>query len=133
MHDKQTENNPTTYTIPSHQLKQVDLAKYPGVDIDLRLTSNSHVDHITKLANGTKVFRQCNTNIFPCMIKASYYTTFVHSQLEYASPVWPPHSQRNINKVEAVQRWSANYVMKDYSRFNSVTTMLQELEWYALE
>ncbi len=44
-----------------------------------------------------------------------------------------PHTQRNINKVKVVQRRSTRYVMKGYSRYSSVTTMLQELELYTLE
>ncbi len=124
---------PATYTIRGHQLKQVESTRYLGVDIDSRLTFIRHVDHITKQANGTKTFLQYNTNSFPCKIKASCYTTFVWRQLEYASTVRSPHTQRNINKVKVVQRRSARYVMKDYRRYSSVTTMQQELEWHTLE
>ncbi len=117
---------PATYNIRGHQLKQVESARYLGVDIDSRLTFNRHIDRITKQANGIKVFLQRNNNSFPCKIKASCYTTFVRPLLEYASTVWSPHTQRNMNKVEAVQRRSARYVMKDYSRYSSVTSMLQQ-------
>ncbi len=83
MHDKQMEIK--TYTLCGHQLKQVQSARYLGVDIDSRLTFNSHVDCITKQANGTKAFLQRNTNSVPRKIKASCDTTFVGPHLEYAS------------------------------------------------
>ncbi len=124
---------PATYTICGHQLKQVESARYLGVDIDSRLTFNRHTDHIPKQANGAKSFLQHNTNSFPCKIKDSCYTTFVCPQLEYASTVWSPHTQRNINKVKVVHRRSARYVRKDYIMYNSVTTILQELELHTLE
>ncbi len=121
---------PATHTMPGHQLKQVEWARYLGGDIDSRLTFKSHVDLITKQASRTNVFLQCNTNSPPSpshKIKASCYAIFVQPQLEYASTVRSPHTERNINKVEAGQRQSARYVMKDYSRYSGVTTMLQEL------
>ncbi len=52
----------TTYTIHGHQLKQVESARYLGVDFGSRLTFNRHIDCITKQANGAKAFLQCNTN-----------------------------------------------------------------------
>ena len=49
--------------------------------------------------------------------------------LEYASPVWDPHTQCNINDIESVQRRAARFVSNDYSRTNSVTSMIQALNW----
>ena len=37
------------------------------------------------------------------MLKA--YCTFVRPILEYASVVWSPYNERDINKIEAVQRY----------------------------
>ncbi len=59
------EDTPVTYTIRGHQLKKVESARYLGIDIDSGLTFNSHVNHITKQANGTKAILQCNTNTLP--------------------------------------------------------------------
>ncbi len=53
---------PATYSIRGQELKQVDSAKYLGVDIDSKLMWNSHIDHITKKTNGTKAFLQRNTS-----------------------------------------------------------------------
>ncbi len=53
---------PATYSILGQELKQVDSAKYLGIDIDSKLTWNSHIDPLTKKANGTKAFLQRNTS-----------------------------------------------------------------------
>ncbi len=124
---------PATYSIRGQELKQVDSAKYLGVDIDSKLTWNSHIDCITKKANGTKAFLQRNTSCCPRKIKANCYTTFVRPSLEYASSVWSPHTQKNIKKLESVHRKSARYVMNDFSSHSSVTAMMQHLEWQTLE
>ena len=55
--------------------------------------------------------------------------TLVRPQLEYASTIWDPWTQRNIKKVEAVQRRAARFVTGDYRRTSSATSMLKHLEW----
>ena len=59
--------------------------------------------------------------------------TFVRPSVEYASVAWDPHTGRNCNKVEQIQRSAARYVMGDYSRRSSVTSMLLHLEWPSLQ
>ncbi len=125
--------SPATYSIHGHELKQVDSAKYLGIDIDSKLTWNGHIDCITKKAFGTKVFQQRNTSCCPRKIKVNCYTTFVHPSLECVSLVWSPHTQKNIKKLESIKRRSARYVMNDFSHHNSVTAMMQYLEWQTLE
>ncbi len=98
-----------------------------------KLTWNSHIDCITKKANGTKTFVQRNTSCCPSKIKANCYTTFVCPSLEYATSIWSPHTLKNIKKLESVQRRSARYVMNDFSCHSSVTAMMQHLEWQTLE
>jgi hypothetical protein len=49
--------------------------------------------------------------------------------LIYASTVWDPHTQANINKVESIQRRAARFVTYNYDPRASVTTLLQDLNW----
>jgi hypothetical protein len=44
------------------------------------------------------------------LAKTQAYNTFVRPSLEYASTVWDPHTQDNINKVESIQRRAARFV-----------------------
>ena len=53
--------------------------------------------------------------------------------IEYAPTVWAPYLQKDIVKLESVQRRSARFVLNDYARLSSVTNMLQRLGWSTLE
>ena len=54
-------------------------------------------------------------------------------QLEYAAPVWDPHTLNDIQKIEMVQRRAARWVLGDYSPYSSVSDMLRRLGWRTLE
>ena len=53
--------------------------------------------------------------------------------MEYASPVWDPYHQKDIDKLEMVQRRGARYVTNRHGNHSSVNDMLQHLDWRSLE
>ena len=53
--------------------------------------------------------------------------------VEYASTVWGPYTQANIQKLEMVQRRAARYVMNRQRNTSSVSDMLQRLNWRSHE
>ena len=57
----------------------------------------------------------------------------VRPQLEYAAAVWDPYYQIDIQLLEKIQRRAARWVLHDYNRYSSVTSMLQHLNWPTLE
>ena len=111
-----------TYLIHGKVLNLVPSAKYLGITIDSKLTFNEHVDNICKKANSTCVFISRNTKKYPIQVKAMAYKTFVRPQLEYASSSWSPHTKRNIDKIEGVQRRAARTALNDWSRLKSIDT-----------
>jgi len=54
------------------------------------------------------------------------------SVLEYASPVWDPYLQRDIDNLERIQRKGARFVLRDFRQRSSVTSMLRYLKWEPL-
>ena len=122
-----------TYTIHNHNLTQAKHGKYLGVTISENLGWNPHVDAISKKANNSLSFLRRNLAACPSDIKDKCYQTMVRPILEYASPSWAPHTARNKQQLEGVQRRAARFVFGDYRRTSSPTDMISQLGWESLE
>ena len=56
----------------------------------------------------------------------------VRPKLEYASPIWNPHTSSQINRLERIQHYAARFVVNDHRRTTSPTLVLT-LNWQTLE
>lgn len=121
------------YTLHGHTLESVSSAKYLGVTITSDLKWNKHIDSITSKANKSLGFLKRNLKISSPKLKAQAYQTLVRPIVEYASTVWDPHHQTQIDKIEKIQRRAARYVNNRYHNTSSVTEMLNNLQWRSLQ
>ena len=99
-------------------------------------TQSSDVEYtfdIVKKANSTRAFHnRCNHRC--CRkVKQMAYTAYISPTVEYASPVCDPHTKRNTNKIEMVQRRCARYVKGNIDPTSSLTSLLNYLSWPTLE
>ena len=117
---------------PPRFYSSVSSAKYLGVTISDHLSWSTHIDNITKSANQTLGFLKRNIRAHNKDLKSVAYKTMVRPQLEYASTVWSPHTDTDIQKVEAVQRRAARWVYRNYSYTSSVIAMMKDLNWRPL-
>ena len=92
-----------------------------GVIIDSKLSFNQHVDMTCKKVNNTLSFLRCNLNHCQRNVKIDAYQSYVRPILEYTMTAWAPYTQRNINKIEAIQCWAARFVDSKLT-YSSVTT-----------
>ena len=76
-----------------------------GVTFDSKISFNLHFDNIVSKAMSMLGFvkRMCRDFEDPYTLKA-LFSSFVRSQLEYASVVWCPNYGIHINRIESVQR-----------------------------
>ena len=79
------------YSLHNQTLENVQLAKYLGITI----TDNwdQHVSEISSKAIKTLGFLRRNLAFAPKSTKEVAYKTLVRPKLEYASPIWSPHSK----------------------------------------
>ena len=87
------------------------------------------IDDITAKASRTLGFLRRNLKISSIELREKAYLVFVRPLLEYASSVWDPHTKRNIDKIEAIQRRAAHFVLNRYHNTSSVSAMLDRLHW----
>ena len=121
------------YKLYDHLLAHVSEAKYLGLTLDKNLNFNKHIDITCKKANASLAFIRRNTYFCSRNVKIDAYKTYVLPIMEYAAFVWSPHTLRNINKLEAIQRRAARFVMSNYDRHSSVSEMLRVLQWSRLQ
>ena len=91
------------------------------------LSWSPHISSIVTKASKTLNFLKRNLNKCSKQVKESAYLTMVRPQLEYESDVWDPHQTADIVELEKVQRRAVRWVMNDYGRLSSVTSMLNQL------
>ena len=123
----------TNYQIHGKTLETVKSAKYLGVNISHDLTWNTHINEISNKANNITALLQRNIQTCPTNVKASCYKTLIRPIVEYASSVWDPINQEQVNKIEMVQRNAARFVTGDYRRTSSVSAMIKTLQWPSLQ
>ena len=94
---------------------------------------NTHIDKITSKANSMLGFARRNLGSAPRKVKIQAYKSLVRPHVEYCSSVWDPHTNRNIQKIEAIQRRAARFITNNYSRESSVSAMLKEIQLPSLQ
>ena len=120
------------YTPSNHILEQVNENPYLGVIISDNLKWPSHINKFCNKANSTLGFIRRNLKHCNKHFKETAYISLVRSVLDYSGTVWDPYLQKDINRIENIQRRAARFVFKDYRRTSSVTSMMKDLGWKPL-
>ena len=91
-----------------------------------------YINNVTNKANSILDLLRRNLRIPSHTIKTHAYQSLVRPHLEYASTVWDPHIQKNIHKLDMVQRRAARHACNRYHNISSVTEMVGHLGWEPL-
>ena len=123
------------YTLHGQTLQTVSASKYLGVTIQDDLSWSKHIESVAARGNRTVGFLRRNFQDCTTEVKAATYTAMVRPTLEYASTVWNPHKQKDVQLLEKVQRRAARYACGNYHDRapGAVTRLLQQLQWDSLE
>ena len=96
--------------------------------ISNNLKWSSHIKKITNRATSTLGFLHRNLKHCSKTLKETAYTSLVRSVLGYSSTVWDPYLQKDIDRLESIQRRAARFVYNDYGRTTSVMEMMKKLD-----
>ena len=121
------------YSLHNQTLEYVQSAKYLGITITDNMDWGQHVSEISSKATKTLGFLRRNLAFAPRSSKEVAYKILVQPKLEYAAPIWSPHSKLQINQIEKVQRTAAGWTCRRWRNTSSVGEMHDELGWPSLE
>lgn len=124
---RSTECMSPLYTITNFQLASITAYKYLGVLLDSNLSWKVHITYIVNNANHTLNFLRCNFSLAPASLKL-FYKALVRPQLEYAASVWDPHTATLETALETLQNRSARFIVANYSRTASITSIKSSLD-----
>lgn len=122
-----------SYSINGHSLPSVQSYKYLGVQLTSDLKWNEHVSFLQQRATQKLMYLKRSLSKATPEIKLLAYKTFILPILEYASVVWDPYTQININKLESVLRKAIRFVYNSYSWHTSPTALLKSAQLECLQ
>ena len=81
------------------------------------------MDRIAKKGNSSLAF--VKRNLYACSeeTKRAVYVSLVRPHLEYATAVWDPYRQNQVEKLEAIQSRAVRFMKRDYSYNTSMSKL----------
>ena len=122
-----------TYNLHNTTLQTVESTTYLGVEISNNLNWSPHIDKVVKKGNRSLGFVRRNIKTSNSNVKTLAYNALVRPILEYSCQVWDPHTNKDIQKLESVQRRAARYATNRYHNTSSPTEMIRNLGWDSLK
>ena len=120
---------PSEYSLHKKPLQTVKESKYLGVTITQDLRWDTHVTNVTNRANQKLGLLRRALKVSSISAKEQAYKALVRPSLEYASAVWDPYNEKEVTKLERVQRRAARWVVRRFRQTSSVSEMLEQLQW----
>ena len=115
------------YTLYNQTLVAVQQHPYLGVLLHVLLRWNSHVDSIANKGNSSLAF--VKRNLYACSeeTKRAADVSLVRRHLEYATAVWDPYRQNQVEKLDTIQSRAVRFIKHDYSYNTSVSKLKKSL------
>lgn len=120
-------NFPSSYFLEDVPLHSVSSYKYLGVYITSDISWQMHVEYVINNANRMLGYLKRNFSLAPSSLKLTLYKTLVRSKLQYASSIWDPGHSKLTNALELVQNRSARFILNNFHRTASVSSMKTSL------
>ena len=108
-----------SYSLCGVPLSTVSSQPYLGIKLDTKLTWANHITDIA--SKSSKVLGMIKRTLGPCKpdVKETAYNMLVRPKLEYASPIWNPHTTTQIKHLEKGTALCSQICQKQPSMPNS--------------
>lgn len=113
------------YSVSNHPLIEVNEYKYLGITLTNTLSWNTHIANVASSAFRKLCLLRHKLREAPPQVKLLAYNTLIRPKMEYACVVWDPHTKKNINSLEKIQRRAVRFIYSVYGRNVSVTKTMQ--------
>ena len=117
------------YQLLEKPLQNVKQVEYLRVTITHDIRWDTHVTNVTNRANQKLGLLRRTLKVSSISAKEQAYKALVRPSLEYASAVWDPYNDKEVTKLEKVQRRAARWVVRRFRQTSSVSEMLEQLQW----
>ena len=104
-------------------------ATYLGVTLSNYVEWSKHIATMTNKANSKMSILRCNLKGCPRKLKKTAYFTVIRSFMEKDATVWDSYQKYNSDNIERVHRRAVRFVKSMYTRYSSVSDILDELVW----
>jgi len=121
------------YSLSGTVLQNAHEARYLGINLSEDLQWGNHIRSIAARSSSSLGLLKRNLSKCPQKLREQAYISLIRSRLEYCAAVWDPYLIKDINILEGIQRRAARFVIQDYSRFTSVSSLLRDLNWAPLK
>ena len=120
------------YSLHNQTLENVQSAIYNGITITdnmdwVSMSQKSLPKQLRHLVSFAGIW------LLHLGVQRKLHTKLWYGLIEYAAPIWSPHSKLQINQIKKVQRTAARWTCRRWRNTSSVGEMLDELEWPSLE
>ena len=109
------------YTLCGQVLESVTNNPYLGVIFTDDLSFSMRIRQVCAKASRTLCFLRRNLRNCPQKLQELAYTSMYRSVLEYASPVWDPYLQHDIDSLERIGAY--NVKLQDLPQGTSVSDL----------
>ena len=116
-----------SYHLGGVTLAKVNFIKYLGIIFNDDLSWTGQIDSVVSKANRALGFVRRSLKNSSKATKLKCYFSLVRPHLEYACSAWDPFLSSHMHKLEMVQRRAARFICNTFSRKESVTPLLNEL------
>ena len=124
------------YILHGDTLSVVDDVKYLGLTVSSNLRWDTQIAKATAKANSAMAVLRRNVRVSSKAINSTAYSALVRPHVEYCSAVWDPHTKKQTQRVEIVQRRAARWVCDKFRQglnCTGPTEMISHLGWHSLE